>query len=85
MEAEAILARMGRRRHDMRNANSTFGTGLAAVALFGWLAAAPVESQQASQDKSASTPQTTIGTAMTVKAGDIANNPSRYYGQKVTR
>lgn len=50
-----------------------FGAAPVAAVLFGWLGVAPVQSQQG-----------TSGTASMVKAGDIAGNPSRYYGQKVT-
>src|SRR5688500_11404083 len=84
MRPLAAAGNTSHRRNDMKNAYGTFGTGLAAVALFGWGAVAAAASQQASQDKSATKAQTTTGTAMTVTAGDIANNPTRYYGQKVT-
>lgn len=66
----------------MKKAYGKFGTFAMAAALLSWLNVAPVESQQSSQGK----PRGTAGTATgsTVKAGDIAANPSRFYGQKVT-
>ena len=72
----------------MKKNYGTFGRGAAVVALAAGLALAPVNAQQPAQDKSQTASgtqqQTTSGTPMTVKAGDIANNPARYYGQKVT-
>jgi hypothetical protein len=65
----------------MKKAYGTFTTSVVATAILGCLSVAAVESQQqSSQEK----PKGTAGTAMTVRAGEIANNPSRYYGQKVT-
>jgi hypothetical protein len=64
----------------MNKAYGEFGAVAVATVLSGWLGVAPVSTQQSSQGKA----QGTAGTAAMVTPGDIARNPNRYFGQKVT-